>query len=249
MDWDCVESGRFRGVRNPWEIARRQSVLQFVAGKPRLLRYADIGSGDCFFTEGLLAYTDRPVYALDCAYRAAHNEGQLLRVSSLEAIPADSIDCVFLMDVLEHNEDDVALLAAVRQKLQGEDGRMVITVPAFQCLYGSHDKLFKHFRRYSRRSLLQRAQRSGLVVEECFYFYTGPLVLRVLSILCQRLAGGQGNARRGNNWWPFSPRHVCTKLVVVLLRADFALHRWLQPLSIVIPGLSLCLICRVKKSV
>ena len=71
-------------------------------------------------------------------------------------------DLLLAMDVLEHIKDDLSALKLWSKTLK-KDGIMLITVPAFQCLWSSHDELLGHHRRYTKSSLLSLiAQESHL---------------------------------------------------------------------------------------
>jgi SAM-dependent methyltransferase len=67
-------------------------------------------------------------------------------------------DHVYLSNVLEHIDDDIAVLKQIHSVLK-EDGKVVIYSPAFQVLYTSFDAQVGHFRRYSlgdlRKKLIQ----------------------------------------------------------------------------------------------
>jgi len=63
-------------------------------------------------------------------------------------------DLVLMMDVLEHTPDDAQVLGDAVSHL-AEGGYIFITVPAFQWLFSSHDRFLGHYRRYSRRSVMQ----------------------------------------------------------------------------------------------
>ncbi len=82
-----------------------------------------------------------------------------------------SFDTIVLLDVLEHLDDDVALLCAAAE-VCAPGGRLVISVPAFQALWSRHDETFQHRRRYSRRQLLTVVERAGLVPERTTYTNT-----------------------------------------------------------------------------
>lgn len=68
--------------------------------------------------------------------------------------PPGSFDLVAALDVLEHIDDDArsahALAALVRP-----GGWLLVTVPAHQALWGSHDRRLHHVRRYGRAELLR----------------------------------------------------------------------------------------------
>lgn len=55
-------------------------------------------------------------------------------------------------DVLEHIEDEAAAVRALSELVTPE-GRVVVSVPALQSLFGHHDTQLGHYRRYNKRSL------------------------------------------------------------------------------------------------
>jgi SAM-dependent methyltransferase len=73
-------------------------------------------------------------------------------------------DLVCLFDVLEHMEDDVAVLHALREILSPQ-GRLVLTVPAHQSLWSYFDEASHHYRRYSVEVLIQCLVEAGYRVE------------------------------------------------------------------------------------
>lgn len=68
---------------------------------------------------------------------------------------------ILAMDVLEHIEDELDALAMWKKNLSNE-GVLLITVPAFQSLWSYHDVFLEHKRRYTKKSLLAVAEKSGL---------------------------------------------------------------------------------------
>jgi SAM-dependent methyltransferase len=78
---------------------------------------------------------------------------------------------VCLFDVLEHVEDDQGALNCVYERVE-KGGTVILTVPAFQWLYGSHDKAHHHFRRYTATHLRVLAERAGFRVKRRGYFNT-----------------------------------------------------------------------------
>lgn len=82
----------------------------------------------------------------------------------MQAIPhSERFDLVALLDVLEHVEDDFALLQDVRMRMQ-PGGQVIITVPAYQFLFGEHDAVCHHFRRYTEGRLRAMVMRAGFEV-------------------------------------------------------------------------------------
>jgi ubiquinone/menaquinone biosynthesis C-methylase UbiE len=75
-------------------------------------------------------------------------------VTSACALPfADNFfDVVISCDVFEHIEDHTKAASEVHRVLK-QDGVLVFTVPAFQCLFSSHDVALEHFRRYNKKTI------------------------------------------------------------------------------------------------
>lgn len=82
-----------------------------------------------------------------------------------------SFDVVSLFDVLEHVEDDQAALS-ILQGLVRPEGWLVLSVPAYQWLWSRHDDVNHHFRRYTRRQLVDRVSAAGFQVHTATYFNT-----------------------------------------------------------------------------
>lgn len=93
-------------------------------------------------------------------------------------------DVVLLLDTLEHVPDDGAALRELGALLK-PGGRLVISVPGYPCLFGSHDRALGHRRRYTQPNLLRAVRRAGLRVCQLTGYNTALLPLiaawRVLS--------------------------------------------------------------------
>jgi SAM-dependent methyltransferase len=94
-------------------------------------------------------------------------------VESLQdVIPAAKrFDAIVLMNVLEHIQDDFAVLAELKKYLQPA-GRIVVLVPAGQWAFGPTDVRLGHYRRYTKSSA--RSLAAGLKMElekmRCYNF-------------------------------------------------------------------------------
>ena len=84
-----------------------------------------------------------------------------------------------MFDVLEHVERDSDALQALRPRLR-KNGRILLTVPATKWLFGDHDRMFHHFRRYSKTELEEAIHSSGLRLSKISYFNTFLFPLAVL---------------------------------------------------------------------
>ena len=61
-------------------------------------------------------------------------------------------DLILAADVIEHIEDDGAILHYLSELLN-KNGQILITVPAFNFLFSSKDKVLRHYRRYTKKNL------------------------------------------------------------------------------------------------
>jgi SAM-dependent methyltransferase len=81
---------------------------------------------------------------------------------------SESIRLLTAFDVLEHCEDDRAVLnEAFRVCAPG--GWAFITVPAYHFMWGEHDVVAEHYRRYSAREIRERIEESGFGIHRMTY--------------------------------------------------------------------------------
>jgi SAM-dependent methyltransferase len=153
----------------------------------RGLKILDVGAGSGWFSRRLLqrGIAGRAV-CVDPGYPSERDElvdGHPLSFRrSVERVDAD---VVLLMDVLEHVEDDVALLSSyVRRAAPGT--RFLLTVPAFQFLWSAHDVYLEHHRRYTLAQLRSVAHESGLRVVSAHYYFAAILPVAVVLRLFRR---------------------------------------------------------------
>lgn len=104
----------------------------------------------------------------DAALRARLAAAGLTTYGSLDAISPGSLDLIYAVNVLEHIDDDLGIVAALRDRLR-PGGTLLVYVPAFPCLFSSMDRKVGHVRRYRRRTLASVLARGGLHVELIAY--------------------------------------------------------------------------------
>lgn len=97
-------------------------------------------------------------------------------------------DVIGLFDVLEHLPQPVESLAALRGRAT-PNGALLLTVPALPWLWGPHDEVHQHYRRYTTTTLRAHLQSAGWRVEYLSYFNTVLLPLAVLQRVRERLFG------------------------------------------------------------
>lgn len=81
----------------------------------------------------------------------------------------NTFDSVCYVNVLEHIEDDVVALQHAYKTLK-VGGHILIFVPALAFLYSELDRKVGHFRRYSKKGLVEVAESAGFVINKTHYF-------------------------------------------------------------------------------
>ena len=97
----------------------------------------------------------------------------------------DEFDVIGAFDVLEHIEDDIAVLREVRAALR-ENGFLFITVPQHGWLWSPVDEYACHVRRYSVSELHQKLESIGFEVVRSTSFVSFLLPAMLLSRIKQR---------------------------------------------------------------
>jgi len=86
---------------------------------------------------------------------------------SLESLPNNS-DLIFSSNVLEHIEDDLSILKAMRNNLN-KDGKIYLYLPAKMILWSELDEMVGHFRRYEPSEIRFKCEQAGLRVNTLHY--------------------------------------------------------------------------------
>ncbi len=245
MDLREAQLGATR--RHPWEQARLAAIRHIVRQTtlPPAPTILDVGCGDGWLLDALSDALEAqrrvgvdPALGDDDVGPRAHAD--LETYASMDRLPEPPFDLVLLLDVLEHVDDDHALLAQAASRL-ADGGRLLVTVPAFPALWSAHDDFLRHRRRYRRSTLLGLAGRVGLAVERSGSLFGTLLAPRLVSVAAQR--AGLSSARpTGVGAWRGGPRLTWT--LSHLLQAD---NRWLLRLAdagLPLPGLTAWMLCR-----
>ncbi len=80
----------------------------------------------------------------------------------------ETFDYVICADVLEHIKDDKKILGNIHSVLK-KGGGAVIAVPAYAWLYGHHDRILKHYRRYNLSDFRRLAKNAGFKIKSVRY--------------------------------------------------------------------------------
>jgi SAM-dependent methyltransferase len=209
-------------VATHWYYRAKASALQRYLPADDLQLILDIGAGSGFFTKHLLQCGHaREGVCVDVNYSGDHDEwigGKPVHYRRQTGeVPAS---LVLMMDVIEHVDDDCALLHRYAA-LVPSGAAFLITVPAFQFLWSSHDVFLQHRRRYTIDQLENTVRTAGLSVVRSCYFFGMVFPLAAAVRLADRFRPRQASSSHLR-------RHskLVNALLLALCRIDLALFRW-----------------------
>lgn len=162
-----------------WFVARRKiifSVLDRYLPDKKRLTILDVGCG----TGSTLKELEKLGYAIGvdiseeavkfCKLRGCKNvhkvnqkEGLFFKDSTFGLITA--------LDIIEHIDDDCAALAEYYRIIR-KGGILLVTVPAYDFLWGPHDEVNDHRRRYIAKELRNKVEKAGFTIKKMTYFDT-----------------------------------------------------------------------------
>lgn len=160
-----------------WYTARRKLIAEFIrdhwkteSAKTRIL---DVGCGTgincCMLSEfGEVHGVDMSEAALIFSRKRGVQNLQLASVEHL-TFKANSFQLLTALDILEHTDDDIAVLAEL-YRVTSPGGKLVLTVPAYGFLWSEHDEALHHRRRYTSAELRNKLVLAGFEIERCSYF-------------------------------------------------------------------------------
>jgi hypothetical protein len=256
---DLIESqNKTNTRRHPWEMARVEVVKKLIkkhyTNLDKVTGVLDIGCGDTFFASELSkAMPKANIYAVDIAFTKEHLETINKQDSRIKAFPTleeaglyikQLIDVVLLLDVMEHVEHDIEFLRYVlQQKAVSDHTLFVISVPAFQKLFGYHDQFLGHYRRYTNDSLNSTIEKAGLQKSEIGYFFFSLLPIRIMQNLTEKFFK-KGKFSTGLIKW--NEGKIISGIIKHLLILDFRTMHLFKKLGINIIGLSNYVVCRKR---
>jgi SAM-dependent methyltransferase len=155
-----------------WYYISKGRAIKSLLGRVPISALLDVGAGSGVFSKMLLeeGRAERAV-CVDPGYEdefiGRRRADNIAFVRSVDTVSADTI---LMIDVIEHVDDDVRLIREYADRA-APGTRVLISVPAFQFLWSSHDEFLEHRRRYTLTGLRQTVERAGLEPQDMRYFF------------------------------------------------------------------------------
>jgi SAM-dependent methyltransferase len=247
---DLVErpGGAFR--RHPWETVRAHHFAslarEFVPPSERR-RILDVGAGDAWFALRLRELYGPGARLVCCD--AGYSDGVLetiaaIREGRLEArrtLPEDErFDLALLLDVLEHVEEDGRTLSQIA-RLVDPGGHVIVSVPAWPCLFGRHDAALGHCRRYTPGRARRLCAAAGLELRRQGGLFASLLPARGVARLLEGLSRSSEPPPLELAW---RRGEVLRRMVEAALAVDRAACAAGARAGLALPGLSWWGVCR-----
>lgn len=182
-------------ARNFWFRARNRLIVwalqRYATGFGSLL---EVGCGTGYVLQGIAtAFPRSRLVASEADTEGLRFAAQ--RVPGAEFLQMDArrmpyeqeFDVVGAFDVIEHINEDEAVLAQMRRALR-PGGSLLLTVPQHPFLWSEYDVRAHHVRRYTAAELRQKLERAGFAVVKMTSFVSVLLPLMMISRLTRRTA-------------------------------------------------------------
>ena len=149
----------YREESGDWLKSARSELLRDLivryGGRGENRRVLEVGAGVGQNIPVLATFGDVDAVEIDPVGRSEIEKQAIVSNLYAQSIPFDldaRYDIVCALDVIEHIEDAKAATAWMSAVLK-PGGLLVLMVPAYQWLFSDHDRVLRHFRRYTRKRL------------------------------------------------------------------------------------------------
>ncbi|MGH1377409.1 MAG: class I SAM-dependent methyltransferase [Alphaproteobacteria bacterium] len=159
-------------IYDHWYYVSKGKAMRSFLGDTKVDEVLDVGAGSGIFSRQLLDHKIcKSAVCVDPNYSEEKEETHNGKsISFVKSIDRTTQDLTLMMDVLEHVEDDVALLKEYADTMP-ENGKVLITVPAFQFMWSGHDVFLEHYRRYTIDMMEETISNAGLRPVKSRYFF------------------------------------------------------------------------------
>ncbi|MAH80306.1 MAG: hypothetical protein CMP39_01290 [Rickettsiales bacterium] len=162
------------GIENHFWHKTRHKIIEHIIYKFKLdtTKLLDVGCGKGIVLNYLLAQ-QMNIFGVELAPvtpLAGLEKNIITGKAAQELLDKESYQTLLLLDVIEHLENPTEFINTLLTHFKNVD-TIIITVPARQELWSSHDDFNQHFRRYDFEMLTDLAQKTKLHIPYQRYFF------------------------------------------------------------------------------
>lgn len=173
---------------NFWFRARNELILWALGKyKPGAQNFLEIGCGTGFVLSGIaksnpkISLSGSEIFLEGLSYASARvPSGKFMQMDARHVPFADEFDAIGAFDVLEHIDEDEAVLAQLHRALKPE-GILLLTVPQHPRLWSTSDEYACHVRRYTCAEIETKVRKIGFQLLKSTSFVTLLLPAMMLS--------------------------------------------------------------------
>ncbi|MBI5430020.1 MAG: class I SAM-dependent methyltransferase [Nitrosomonadales bacterium] len=217
-----LEAGNF------WFRSRNALILMLLRKHcPLMKSFLEIGCGTGFVLSGIASdfpaasLSGAEIYSIGLPYAAQRVPGAQFMQMDARNIPfASHFDALGAFDVLEHIEEDSAVLAQMNHALK-PGGTLILSVPQHPGLWSRQDEMACHVRRYTATELKQKVSDAGFAVRDA-----GSFVALLLPVMW--LSRRTGNTSKGGTHDAMAELRIgsiANRILSTVMRAELLLTR------------------------
>ncbi|WP_256573352.1 MULTISPECIES: trans-aconitate 2-methyltransferase [unclassified Pseudomonas] len=185
---------------NFWFRARNKIILWALRTyMPELQNFLEVGCGTGFVLSGIaeahpeVALSGSEIFATGLSHATKRiNSANFMQMDARHVPFVNEFDAIGVFDVLEHIEEDEAVLAQLHKALK-PNGVLLLTVPQHPWLWSASDEYACHVRRYTRLEIEAKVRTCGFELLHSTSFVTTLLPAMMLSRELQKRNPGSSN--------------------------------------------------------
>ena len=129
----------------------------------------DMGTSEIILTDKSLSYLNNLEKKFINRTNVTINKLDLECISDYQQIGYNKFDTILAINVLEHVKNDALVFEQLFRMLR-KNGTVILLVPSYKFLYNHIDLEIGHQRRYTKKELQTKIQKSQFVIKEIQFF-------------------------------------------------------------------------------
>lgn len=221
--------------KNWWFLVRRKILherIKKLLGSPKGISILNAGAATGSTSEMLSSFGNTISLEYDeecCRFTKEVLATPMVHGSILELpFENESFDLVCAFDVIEHVEDDHKAIGEMYRVCK-PGGHLAITVPAYMFLWGKHDVVNQHYRRYTIKQLKKLVHEQNGKIIYTTYFNSVLFIPIALFRVTMRLfekSGNNNKQQESSDHNIFGTEGPFNKLLAGLFSIDRYLLKW-----------------------